>query len=236
MLDQAFIAVNSWMQAGTGLAALGCFLWGMISAVFSPCHIAAIPLIIGYVAGQEMSVNPRCGVYYALSFTTGLFMMIAAVGIICSLVGRMLGEVGPYWTILVGAILLWVAVDMLGIVKCSLPTRVCKMKFRGLIGAFCLGLAYGILSGSCTFGFIAPILAVITTHERFMTGLLYIALFGLGHSIPIAIAGSSTAGMRKVLEHCSFCEGGVWVRKGAGVMIGLLGIYFILRPFFPSAS
>jgi len=32
----------------------------------------------------------------------------------------MLGEVSPYWTILVGAILLWVALDMLGVKACSI--------------------------------------------------------------------------------------------------------------------
>ena len=46
MFDQFLITVNSWMMAGTALAALGCFVWGMISVVFSPCHLASIPLIV----------------------------------------------------------------------------------------------------------------------------------------------------------------------------------------------
>jgi len=41
--------------------------------------------------------------------TVVLFITIALVGIICALLGSMLGDVGPYWTILVGAILIWVA-------------------------------------------------------------------------------------------------------------------------------
>jgi cytochrome c-type biogenesis protein len=32
----------------------------------------------------------------------------------------MLGKVGPYWTTLVGAILIWVALDMLGVKVCSM--------------------------------------------------------------------------------------------------------------------
>jgi cytochrome c-type biogenesis protein len=236
VFDQVFTAVNSWMQTGTIIAALGCFLWGMISVVFSPCHLASIPLIIGYVAGQEKPVKPEFGVYYALSFTLGIFITIALVGIVCSLLGRMLGEIGPYWTILVGATLLWVAVDMLGIVKCSLPNRLCQMKIKGLMGAFSLGLLYGILSGSCTFGFIAPILAIITIQQRILTGALFIVIFACGHSIPIAIAGSSVATVRRLLESRSFFESGIWVRRCAGVIIGLLGLYFVLRPFFLEIS
>jgi len=79
----------------------------------------------------------------------------------------MLGDVGPYWTIVVGLIFLWVSMDMLGVAKCSMGGSLMgRFRLRGMGGAFVLGLAYGILSGSCTFGFIAPILAVITVQEK----------------------------------------------------------------------
>jgi cytochrome c-type biogenesis protein len=232
MFDQIFLTVNSWMAAGTALAALGCFLWGMISVVFSPCHLASIPLIVSYVAGQDEALRTRHAVHYAAAFTVGLFLTIALVGIICALLGRMLGEVGPYWTILVGAVLIWVAVDMLGLARCSMSgSLLARIKITGLLGAVILGLAYGILSGSCTFGFIAPILAIITIQQKILIGILFIVLFGIGHCVPIAIAGSSTAQVKRLLESSSFHEGGLWFRKCAGVGIGLLGIYFILRPF-----
>jgi len=237
MLDQLFLTVNSWMSTGTALAALGCFLWGIISVAFSPCHMASIPLIISYVAGQDKALNARHAAQYAVAFTVGLFITIALVGIVCSLLGLMLGEVGPYWTILVGAILIWVALDMLGLTRCSMSGGlISKIKIKGLAGAFLLGLAYGVLSGSCTFGFIAPILAIITIQQKIFTGVLFIVLFGIGHCIPIAVAGSSTATVRKLLENSSFYEGGAWFRKCAGVAIGLLGIYFVVRPFLPEVS
>ena len=47
-----------------------------------------------------------------------------------------------------------------------------------------------------------------------------------------ASASSSTAKVKRLLESSSFHEGGLWFRKCAGVAIGLLGVYFILRPFF----
>ena len=231
-MDQILLTVNSWMETGTALAALGCFLWGIISVALSPCHIASIPLIVTYVAGQDKALNARHAACYALAFTIGLFITIALVGIICSLLGRMLGEIGPYWTILVGAILIWVALDMLGVSWCSFSSGLLgRIGIKGLPGAFVLGLAYGVLSGSCTFGFIAPILAIITVQQQILTGLIFIILFGIGHCIPIAVAGSSTAKVKKLLESSSFHESGLWFRKCAGVGIGLLGIYFMMRPF-----
>jgi cytochrome c-type biogenesis protein len=232
MLDQVFITVNQWIAGGTVLAAAGCFIWGMISVLLSPCHMASIPLIVGYVGGQDKMINPRQAGIYSVLFTTGLFLTIAIIGIICALLGRMLGDVGNYWQILIGAILIWVALGMLGVEKCSMSgSLLYRLKVKGLTGAFILGLAYGILSGSCTFGFIAPILAVITVQEQVMTGIILIILFAIGHCLPIVIAGSSAAAVRKLMENTAWQGAGTWFRKGAGTLVGILGIYFIIYPF-----
>jgi cytochrome c-type biogenesis protein len=232
VLELLFLTINSWMVDSFVVASVGCFLWGMVSVLFSPCHMASIPLIVGYVAGQDNIIQGTEAAKYSLAFTVGLFITIAAVGLACSLLGRMLGDIGPYWTILVGGILLWVAMDMFGLTRCSLSGGLmARLKVKGLGGAFLLGLAYGVLSGSCTFGFIAPILAIITIQQKILTGLMLILFFALGHCLPIVAAGSSTALVKRWLGSGAMQHSGAWFRKGAGAMIALLGIYFIFRPF-----
>jgi len=222
------------MSQGVLLGALGCFLWGLVSVLLSPCHLASIPLIVGYVGGQQGLVEGRRAGGYALLFSTGLFITITAIGIICSLLGRMLGDIGPYWTIIVGVVLIWVALGMLGVAGCSMNgSLMAKLRIKGWSGALVLGLAYGVLSGSCTFGFIAPILALITIQDTFLTGLLFIILFGIGHCLPIIVAGSSTALVKRLLESSAWQQGGQWFRKSAAALIGILGFYFIAQPFLP---
>jgi len=46
------------------------------------------------------------------------------------------------------------------------------------------------------------------------------------------VAGSSTAAVKRLMENSAWQGAGNWFRKGAGVVIGLLGIYFIANPFF----
>ena len=232
MLELFFMTVNEWIAGSTAIAALGCFLWGMISVVFSPCHLASIPLIVAYVGGQQQVLKPREAGYYSVAFTSGLFITIALIGIICAFMGRMLGGVGNYWQILIGFILLWVALGMFGIEKCSMSgSLLYRLNVKGLFGAFILGQGYGVLSGSCTFGFIAPILAIITVQKKVATGILFITLFAIGHCLPIVVAGSSTAAVKKIVENSTWQGAGNWFRRGAGVVIGILALYFIVNPF-----
>ena len=233
MLDSLVLTVNGWIAGGSTVAIVGCFLWGMVSVLFSPCHLASIPLIIAYVGGQQRAITPKQASLYAAAFTVGLFITIALVGIICAVLGRMLGDVGSYWQVLIGGILIWVALGMLGVEKCQMSGGLLhRLNFRGVLGAFGLGLAYGVLSGSCTFGFIAPILAIITVQQKITTGILFILLFAVGHCLPIMAAGSSTAAVRKVMENSAWQGVGNWFRKGAGFMICLLGVYFIISAFY----
>jgi cytochrome c-type biogenesis protein len=231
-MEQFFLTIHSWMGQGGMVGAIGCFMWGAVSVLFSPCHLASIPLIVAYVAGQEHLVTGKKAVSYAVAFSIGLFITIAAVGLICAQLGRMLGDIGPYWTIAVGLLLFWVALDMLGVAKCSISSGLlAKLTIKGLFGAFILGLAYGFLSGSCTFGFIAPILAIISVQETMITGIVFIVLFAIGHCIPIVIAGSSTAMVKGILGSSSWQQGGRFFRKLAGTMIAFLGVYFLISPF-----
>lgn len=233
MLGEIFVAINQWITGSTPVAAAGAFLWGILSVLLSPCHMASIPLVVAYVAGQEKALQPRQAAQYALLFGAGLFFTIALIGVFCALAGRMLGDVGKYWQVLVGLLLIWIALGMLGVQRCALPGgRLERLKVQGLSGALLLGAAYGFLSGSCTFGFIAPILAIITIQQKVASGLIMIVLFALGHCLPIVVAGSSTALVRRLTESEAWIGTGGWFRRAAGGVIILLGLYFVASPFF----
>jgi cytochrome c-type biogenesis protein len=233
MLDTIFLTINNWIVTESAIAGVGSFLWGMVSVLFSPCHLASIPLIVAYVGGQQQILGSRQASYYSMAFTLGLFITIALIGIICAILGRMLGDIGNYWQILVGLVLVWVALGMFGVEKCSMSGGLFLngLNLKGIFGAFGLGLAYGILSGSCTFGFIAPILAIITVQQQIASGVILILLFAIGHCLPIVVAGSSAALVKGVLENSRWQGATQWFRKGAGVVIIGLAVYFMVNPF-----
>lgn len=232
MLDQLFLAINSWMMGAFLPAALACFLWGVVSILFSPCHLASIPLMVGYVAGQNKIVEGKEAAGYAALFSFGLFLSIAAVGVICSLLGRMLGDVPTWWAAIIGGLLVWLGLDLMGVAACRLPGgRLQHFRMRGYAGAFVLGGSYGILSGACTFGFIAPILAIITIQQRVAEGTILILLFALGHCLPIMLAGSSVALSQKLAQGKGMLNVALWGRKISGILVAGIGLYFISTVF-----
>ncbi len=92
MINDLLMTINDWMAGGLGIAALGCFLWGVVSVALSPCHMASIPLIVSYVAGQEKGLHTGSAAFYAVAFTIGLLSLPSlwwASSARC--LGRMLG-------------------------------------------------------------------------------------------------------------------------------------------------
>jgi len=231
MLANLFLTINAWMTGSFVLAAIGCFLWGVVSVLFSPCHLASLPLLVSYVAGQGVIIRGREAAGYAGLFTVGLFLSISLAGLACLALGRMVGDTGPWWPVAVGLALVWLGLDMLGVAACRLGGGLQRLRCRGRRGAFTLGLAYGVLSGSCTFGFIAPILAIITTQKQVLTGITLLLIFACGHCLPIAIAGCSATMAQRLVASRSMQTASVCFRRAAGTVIITLGVYLIGKPF-----
>jgi cytochrome c-type biogenesis protein len=232
MVTEASLAINAWMSQGGALAYAGSFFWGLVSVLLSPCHLASIPLMIAYVAGQRMIPPPRQAARFALLFTAGIFITIMTVGLVCAMIGRMLGDIGPWWQAAVGILLLWVAWTLFRPPQCSATGNVlARFQIQGASGAFILGLAYGSLSGVCTFGFIAPILGVITLQKEIMTGVVMLLLFGIGHCLPLILCGIFSARTMSLLHSHAGQRIVSAMRKLAAVVIAGLGGYFLYLIF-----
>ncbi len=233
-MNEILLNITNWLQGTSpGVALPAAFLWGMVSVLLSPCHLASIPLLITYVAGQKMIPAPRQAARYAVLFAIGLFLTILAVGLVCAAIGRMLGDVGSWWQVAVGALLLWVSWTLFKAPQCSATGNVLsRFQIQGTKGAFILGLAYGVISGVCTFGFIAPILGVITLQNEIVIGVAMLLLFGVGHCLPLVVCGMFSARTMELLHSHAGQKLVAGTRKLAAVVIAGLGVYFILVSFW----
>ena len=232
-METILLSITEWLQASPAAALPAAFLWGMVSVLLSPCHLASIPLLIAYVAGQRLIPPPRQAARFAVLFALGIFITIMTVGLLCALAGRMLGAIGPWWQAAVGILLLWVAWTLFKPPQCSATGNIlARFHIQGAAGAFILGLAYGILSGVCTFGFIAPILGLITLQKEIATGVAMLVLFAIGHCLPLVICGVFSARTMELLHSHAGLRTVAVMRKLAAVVMAGLGAYFLSLPFW----
>lgn len=203
--------------------------WGILSIVLSPCHLASIPLIVGFIDKQGRMSAGRALLISSL-FAAGILLTIAAIGAITASAGRMLGDVGGWANYFVAAVFLLVGLHLLDVIPMpfSGPGQI-KFQRRGALAALMLGLIFGIALGPCTFAFMAPILAV--TFKLGASSLAYGALlllaYGVGHCAVIVAAGASAGMVQRYLNWSENSRGAVIVRRTCGVLVLAGGVYLI---------
>ena len=231
MIETIFNSLSQALYATPAIALSAAFAWGVLSILLSPCHLSSIPLIIGFINGQG-NVTTRRAFWLSLLFSTGILITIALIGMITGLLGRMLGDIGRFGNYFVAVIFFLVGLYLLDIIPLNFiqAPDPAKLKKRGLLAAFILGLVFGVALGPCTFAYMAPILAIVlsTAGTRLLFSILLLVFYGAGHCSVIVLAGTFTEILQKYLNWSAESKGAVWLKKICGVLVILGGVYLIM--------
>ena len=273
MFESLYSLICDWSAANVPLAALASFAWGLCSVLFSPCHLAAIPVMAVHAAGftrlapaqAQHTHDPHTpestadtaqaavevGASVSVCFALGYFLAIAALGIACSLLGRVLDFEGlgeHFWFVPAGLVLLWFALGLWREHDCSRSGQALRglarwLRGRALSGSVLLGAGYGVLSLGCTLAFLAPVL-IIALPQGVVTSCVLAVAFALGHCLPMALVGLMTKLARRLLRVCSTHGHTHEVacthshhsleqrfRRLAAVVIALAAVVLLLHPF-----
>jgi cytochrome c-type biogenesis protein len=229
MLQELFNTLTHAVE-GTPLIALSAaFLWGILSILLSPCHLASIPLIVGFIDKQGPTTTRRAFVM-SLLFAMGILITIAIIGAITAGAGRMMGDVGRYGNYFVAGIFFLVGLHLLDIIPApwSGPGKV-GIQQKGLLAGFLLGLIFGIALGPCTFAYMAPMLAVTfkLSSSNLPYGIALLLAYGIGHCSVIVLAGTSTELVQRYMNWNEKSKGTVILKRVCGILILIAGIYMI---------
>lgn len=228
-MEDLFTKLSHAVEGAPAVALTASAVWGILSVILSPCHLASIPLIVGFIAGQgRVSTARACGT--ATLFSVGILVTIAAIGAITAAAGRMMGDVGRWGNYFVAAIFFVVGLHLLGVIPMpwSGPGQV-GMKRKGLLAAFILGLVFGIALGPCTFAYMAPMLAVtfrLAKSAPFYGASLLLA-YGVGHCAVIIVAGTFTEVVQRFLNWNEQSKGVTILKSVCGVFVLLGGAWLV---------
>jgi cytochrome c-type biogenesis protein len=233
MIGELFGTLTKAVSASAPVALAGAFAWGIVSVLLSPCHLASIPLIVGFL-GVQPGIGTGRAFRLSLLFAAGILVTIALLGVLTAAFGRMLGDIGPVGNWVVAAIFLVVGLHLLGIIPLPLAARGPSAGARrGYVGALILGLVFGLALGPCTFAFLAPVLGVtfrVGAGNPVLAVLLF-AAYGVGHCAVIVAAGTAGARIQRVLDWGNHSRAAAWMRRGCGVLILLGGAWMVWTSF-----
>ena len=179
---------------------------------------------------EQGQISTKRAFQIALLFSLGILVTIGVIGAITAAAGRMMGDVGAYGNYFVAAIFFLVGLHLLGVIPMPFtgPGQV-KMKKRGRIAAFILGLLFGVALGPCTFAYMAPMLAVTfrmaAAHMAY--GILLLLAYGVGHCAVIVLSGTFTESVQQYLNWNESSKGATILKKICGLLVLLGGLWMI---------
>jgi len=228
-MQELFTRLTHAVESTWFIALSASFVWGVLSILLSPCHLASIPLIVGFIDEQGRISTKRAFVISTL-FAAGILITIGAIGAITAAAGRMMGDVGKYGNYFVALIFFLVGLHLLDVIPIPWSgIGQVGMKRKGMPAAFILGLVFGIALGPCTFAYMAPMLGV--TFKLATTNLLYgiilLLVYGIGHCSVIVLAGTSTELVQQYMNWNEKSKGAVILKKICGVLVLLGGVWLV---------
>lgn len=202
------------------------FLAGVLSSA-SPCVLATIPLVVGFVGGYADG-NRLKAFRYSLSFVIGLSVTFTIFGAAAGLLGTMFGTLGGKWYLIAGAIALVMGGQMVGLYEIPLPVRPdYKPKRGGLAGAFLLGLFFGIVSSPCATPALVVLLTLVATKGQVLYGIALLFCYALGHCLLMLFAGTCTGFVEGFVKAKGVVDFSAWAKRVSGGVIALAGGWFI---------
>lgn len=228
-MEQLFTNLSHAVEGAPLIALTAAVVWGILSILLSPCHLASIPLIVGFISEQGQ-VTVKRAFWTSTLFAVGILITIVAIGAITAALGRMMGDVGRYGNYFVAVIFFIVGLHLVGVIPFSFAgAGQVGMKRKGYLAAFGLGLVFGVALGPCTFAYMAPMLAVAfrLAGEAPVYSAALLLAYGIGHCAVIVAAGTSTELVQRFLNWNEKSRGLAILKILCGILVMLGGVWLI---------
>jgi cytochrome c-type biogenesis protein len=229
-MESFFSNIQHIIQNQHGVAFIAVFLGGLISAA-SPCVLAAIPLVIGYVGGYSEG-NKKKTVLFSLVFVLGLSITFTLLGAAASVMGQFLGFMGRWLYMGLAVIAVLMGLQLIGIALIPLPFQKTRtLKTKGLLGAFLLGMLTGTVSSPCATPVLAVILAYVSTQGDMMYGGSLLFTYAVAHCALIFVAGLSIGFTESIIGSRGIRSFSLYAKKFSGALLIMAGAYFGITNF-----
>lgn len=231
MLDQALDSLAMLIKTHRMLAPLIGLLAGVLTS-FTPCSLANLPLVIGYVGGIGER-SSRKAFLYSILFAIGSAVTYVILGVVAASAGQLLGNASKWWYIFLGVLLTMMALQMCEIFTFIPSTNLMtKSKLRGGVGALVAGVLGGLFASPCATPVLAVLLSLLAaTDVNLMWAIFVMLMYAIGNSFLIVVAGTSMGVATGILKSKKYQLWGEVLKYVMGIAIFAFALYMFWNGF-----
>jgi thiol:disulfide interchange protein DsbD len=217
--------------AGSPAIAVGAAFAGGILTALSPCVYPMIPIVSAYVGAR--SAGTKTGVtsfFLSLCYVLGMATVYALLGMVAALTGALFGRIStsPWALLTVANVFLLFALNILEVIPFPawFSGRPREPAAGGVIGAFLIGAASGLVASPCTSPVLFGLLTFVATTRSVAYGGALLFAFSLGMGVPLIVVGTFS-GLAAALP-----RPGPWmvgVKKVLGLLMLGFAEYYLIR-------
>jgi len=229
-------------------------LYALIAGVLasaSACALAAIPLVIGHMAGVSPAAGKGVRVRELLFFLLGMVLALTFVGVVAGALGRSLILSAPWIRWVAGLAFIAAGASYLGLIggswTCTVPLPVSDdsetpddgvpggisptFSVRRALSGLAMGALYGLSASPCATPALFSILALVAVSGSVGRGAFLLFAYSVGQSVLVAVSGLATSRIQSSLASSRGQRAVDALRKLGGTVIMGFGVYLVLRPY-----
>ena len=181
-MDNLVQVFSNTSQTAWYILLIASFIGGVLASL-SPCSLAMLPLIIGYVGGYSKE-TPFKTFLQLCCFILGTAIVFTIIGIVCALTGKVFASaLGGYFTLVIASLLLVMGLKLLEILDFETPTIVKAMPVNSTNSIFLypilLGITFALAGTPCSTPILAGIMAFAAIGKNLSLAVLAIVLAAL---------------------------------------------------------
>lgn len=208
------------------------FLGGILASI-SPCSLAMLPIVIGYIGGYGDNDNKKI-FGQLLSFVLGSAFIFSIIGVICAVTGQVFKSfAGDYFVLFIASFLLILGLNLTGILDLNFPVLINKIPQNQnnskFIYPFILGILFALAGTPCSTPILAGIMSFAAISDSIILSVIMLFAFALGQGIILIAAGLFTNLAKKFINMSAFSD---IIIKISGWLLILTSLFMYYKVFY----
>jgi len=167
---------------------------GLLSFL-SPCVLPLIPGYISYISGSslnELLEKKEINLFPIILFSIGFSIIFIIFGAASTFLGQFVLKNSNILRVVAGLTIVIFSLHIIGILNLkflNFEKRIDTDNKKGLTGSILIGMAFGFGWTPCIGPILGSILAVASTEETVLKGMILLSFYSLGLAIPFILSG-----------------------------------------------